>query len=568
MRRTFRFLSASLFCLSVAANCSPVEASPGFGSNLGLRANSVESGRKSVFQVPSALRGRVNFWIDVFSKYGKHQVVIHHRNFPQIVFGSLDFSKAAVEMGPGAYERHREATVNRTIAAVKANLAKLATGQDPENVFQKRIVEQMKFVPGGPERFKQMIDEDLVRSQTGIREKYGLALERASRYLPIMEHIFVSEHGLPRELTMLPFIESSFDYTAYSSVGAAGLWQFMPRTGKSFGMTIGRYVDDRRDPIKATRAAAQYLKDAYRRLGSWPLAITSYNHGVAGVSKKVSRAGTSDIGEILEHPTERYFGFASTNFFPEFLAAIELYEQHERYFPEIQLQQPLRLVSVPLKGSMSAAYVSRLIGVDFDTLRQSNYALLEPIWKGTAKIPGGYQLRVPLEYREKLSKLEGAYEPSTRPASSSASSVYGGLTYKVRRGDTLAVIAKRYKVSPADIQKWNGFRGTALKTGQNLIVRPKTVGSEAPGSSNIEANAAQAAKTRNSSTVLRSTQRPEPKQPEKRASKPSGGTYKVKSGDSLWSVSKKLGVSVKALQKANGLKGNSIKPGKVLVVPR
>jgi membrane-bound lytic murein transglycosylase D len=276
----------------------------------------------------------------------------------------------------------------------------------------------MSLIPGGASKYRRLLEEDLIRTQTGIRERYADAIRRAWKYLPIIEQIFVSEYGLPKELTRLPFIESSFDYTAYSSVGAAGIWQLMPRTARGFHLVVGRFIDERRDPIKATRAAAEYLRSAYRSLGSWPLAITSYNHGVAGVRSKVVKAGTSDISEIVEHPSERYFGFASSNFYPEFLAALEIFDNHKRYFPEVAEEPPLRVISYPLRSAMSGPYVARQLGIPLEELQEANYAVLDPVWEGRAKIPAGYVLRIPAHYRSRVDGLiqpePGSAQPSVR----------------------------------------------------------------------------------------------------------------------------------------------------------
>jgi membrane-bound lytic murein transglycosylase D len=300
-----------------------------------------------------------------------------------------------------------------------------------------------------------------------------------------MEQIFVSEYGLPKELTRIPFIESSFDYTAYSSVGAAGIWQFMPRTARSHKLLVGSFIDERRDPIKATRAAAEYLRSAYRSLGAWPLAITSYNHGVGGVRSKVSKAGTNDIAELVEHPTERYFGFASSNFFPEFLAALEIFDDHKRYFPEISVEPPLRIVSYPLRSAMSAGYVSRQLGISIDELREANYAILEPVWQGRAKIPSGYSLRVPVQYKERVDALIQPEPVSARSqVTSTSSAIYGGATYRVRKGDTLTSIAKRYGTTTASIMSLNGLSTSVVNPGQVLVVKEK---GEGPAHSNTPA---------------------------------------------------------------------------------
>ena len=286
-----------------------------------LSAAPAHHSRHSEFRVSEGLRARVDFWIDIFARYGKHQMVIHHRHYPQAIFGVLDLRQAAQEMGPVQLDLYRKKQEKALVARIERVLTMLAEGGQPTDPFEQHVQSVMRLIPGGPGKYREAIKEELVRSQTGIREKYAEAIRRASRYMHILERIFVRDYGLPMELTRLPFIESSFDYQAYSSVGAAGIWQFMRATGRKY-MTINNVVDERRDVIASTRAAARYLQNAYNALGSWPLAVTSYNHGVVGVARKVRRLGTSNITEIIEHPRERLFGFASSNFYPEFLAAL------------------------------------------------------------------------------------------------------------------------------------------------------------------------------------------------------------------------------------------------------
>ncbi len=488
------------FALASALLCFPSlgVASPGFGSNLGLKANVSMAPRQGPFQTPVRLRGRVDFWKDVFAKYGKNQVVVHHREFPQVVFGVLDFSAEAQAMSPVELAGHRTSVEKNTIAALKRQLTPLANGESPSTDYQEKLVQLMANIPGGAQKYKRLIDEDLIRTQTGIRERYAEAIRRSWKYLPVMEQIFVSEYGLPKELTRIPFIESSFDYTAYSSVGAAGIWQFMPRTARSHKLLVGSYIDERRDPIKATRAAAEYLRSAYRSLGAWPLAITSYNHGVGGVRGKVTKAGTNDISELVEHPTERYFGFASSNFFPEFLAALEIFDDHQRYFPEIAVEPPLRVVSYPLRSAMSVGYVSRQLGIPVDELREANYAILEPVWQGRAKIPSGYSLRVPVQYKERVEALIQPEPVSARSqVTSTSSAIYGGATYRVRKGDTLTSIAKRYGTTTASIMSLNGLSKSIVTPGQVLVVKEKGEGpthSNAPSKSSKGKKAAPAKK--------------------------------------------------------------------------
>lgn len=499
--------------------------------------------RSPAFRVPTKLRPRVDFWIDVFTRYGKNQAVIHHRHFPQARFDVMDFSDLEAQLNDVAYEKQRAKLIDARIKQIEGILLKFANGAAPEGVFEQQIWDAMELVPGGAGKFREAVKEEWVRSQTGIKEKYADALVRSGRYLPHIERIFVEEFGLPVELTRLPFIESSFDYRAYSNVGAAGIWQFMRNTGRIY-LTINSAVDERRDVFEASRAAAQYLQSAYSRLGSWPLAITSYNHGVAGVARKVTQLGTNDISEVVEHPTERVFGFASANFYPEFLAALEVYAEHAKYFPGLQLESPLRLAFYRLKSPLSISYITRQLDIDVATLRSLNYAITEPVWRGAYKLPAGYTLKVPYEYGERLARLKTPESGSAKSAPA-ASSIYGGVIYTVRKGDTLSGIARKYGTTVAQLRELNGISGNTVRAGQRIVVRE----SEGRSGQIMEQQRVTKAQEVESAPPVRSR------------------TYTVKPGDTLWSISRSSGVSVDALKRSNKLSGTKLKPGQKLKLP-
>ena len=551
----------------IGANCSiafisHAEASPGFASNVALRAPSgVARPASGPFDVPARMRGRVDFWKDVFAKYGKYQVVIHHREFPQISFGVMDFREEATRMSPVELSKHREMVEKRTVGEIKAQLLELAEGKEPRTAFQQKAVSAMSWLPGGREKYRRVVEQELVRTQTGIRERFGEAIRRAWRYLPVMEQIFVSEYGLPKELTRIPFIESSFDYTAYSSVGAAGMWQFMPRTAKAHGMLVGKFVDERRDPIKATRAAAEYLRSAYKSLGAWPLAITSYNHGVGGVRSKINKAGSNSIVDLVETTGEAYFGFASQNFYPEFLAANEIFDNHAVYFPEIPVQEPLRVVSVRLSGATSAGYAASVLDLSVDELKEANYALLDSVWSGKAKIPAGYLLRVPVEHQGKIGRLQsGVPQPAVVEAAQGSSTVYGGTVYKVKKGDTLLSIAKRYKTTPEALANLNSLTSRSVKIGQVLAVKSSGV----TGTHTHDTKEVLSPAKSQKASVVKST-----KPTSKAVSKKSSPQvrYTVKKGDTLYSISKRTGKSVEAIKSKNGISGSDVAAGRVLFIP-
>ena len=485
---------------------------------------------ESDFYVPVKLRPRVNFWIDIFTKYGKNQAVVHHRDFPQAVFGVLDFSEEAERMNAVVLSKHIDKEKKAEVKKVSAVLKRFAAGSEPQNSYEQRIYKAMELVPGGNSKFNDAVKDDLVRTQTGIKEKYRLAMERSTRYLPIIERIFKDEFNLPVELTRLPFVESSFDYQAYSSVGAAGIWQFMPKTAKSYKLTVNALVDERRDVISATRAAAKYMSDAYESLGKWPLAVTSYNHGVTGVYRKTKEAGSTNLADIIEDPRKRYFGFASSNFYPEFLAALEVYKNKEDYFPGIQMETPLKIKEHRLQSAASVQHVASRLQISPEELQNYNYALAKTIWNGRYKIPAGYNLKVPVEASHHLVAL-GAPEPS----SGSSSVVLGVGTYKVRSGDTLSSIAASHGLTISAIRELNDIKGSFIKVGQTLIVNPNNSG---------------------------------PKEQKKKMPVAVTGNrnYTVAKGDSLWTISKAHNISVDKLKKINNLKNANIKPGQVIRV--
>lgn len=498
--------------------------------------------RSPAFEVPDRLRPRVNFWIDIFTRFGKNQGVVHHREFPQAIFSILDFNREAETLSPIQLEQFRKRREREAMLQVKAALMHLASGVNPAGPFEQRVQEAMRLVPGGSGKYAHAAREDLVRIQTGIREKFEDSLKRSGRYIRQLETIFAREYGLPIELTRIPFIESSFDYLAYSSVGAAGIWQFMRPTARHFGLAVTAAVDDRRDPIAATRAAAGYLKHAYGELGTWPLAITSYNHGIAGVAHKVRQMGTSDLAAIIEHPREQVFGFASNNFYPEFLAALEVYDNYHAYFPALKLEAPLEYVERRMDRPATVGYLARQLGVSVEDLRQCNYALSEGVWRGQLRVPAGYTLKIPREGQLRIADLS-VPEPEPTKSIVSASAIYGGIQYTVRKGDSLKSIARKYGLSPKMLQSLNGLTSKQITVGQVLTVKQ----GENKDTDSAKGGTPKLIRTEKAST--------------------SPQTYKVKSGDSLWSISRKRGISVEALKTSNPAAAKGIKPGQVLRLP-
>ena len=188
--------------------------------------------------------------------------------------------------------------------------------------------------------------------------------------------------------------KSSFNPHAYSKYGAVGIWQFTRATGKRY-LKIGRDVDERRDPILSTRAAAKLLRTNYRALGSWPLAIMAYNRGLAGIRRAVQKLKTKDAVTIIRNYSSRRFGFASKNFYPEFLAAVRIAQNTASYFGTIQIESPWRFKTVKFPHPYPVDSVLTVYNVTIGDLKSMNPALRPPIFKEKRMIPKGYHLRIP-----------------------------------------------------------------------------------------------------------------------------------------------------------------------------
>jgi len=297
-----------------------------------------------------------------------------------------------------------------------------------------------------------------------MRERFRQGWARLKGYEPQMAEIFRSK-GLPTELPRMTLVESSFDLEAYSKAGAAGVWQFMPRTGRQY-LRIDSAIDERRDPLRSTRAAAEHLRRDKEALGSWPLAITAYNHGRGGISRAVRTVGSKDIGIISRKYKGRAFGFASRNFYAEFLAVLDITFNERHYLGEVVPAVPApRTREVPLKSRLRLHRVSDRLGVGYETLIAMNPAFLRRVIDGRSNVPKGYRVRVPISERDERLALQQA------DASRSALGRPRYRFHQVTRGQTLGGIARRYGTTASNLQRINGIRSPrSLQIGAVLRV--------------------------------------------------------------------------------------------------
>lgn len=366
----------------------------------GEEGDSASESLPADFPYPKALRPQVEFWKKIFAVYSRYQTVVHDSETMQI-YKVLDFRRLRDEEGLDemTISQIKQDQTKLEIEMLRLTLAKLqrclegTESCETLDADEQKIWDMYKGVDD-LERFREAASEDRLRSQTGVRERFQEGVQISRRYLKAMEEIFRRE-GLPVELTRLPLIESSFNLGATSKVGAAGIWQFMPSTGRIYEMRVSDAIDERRDPLIATEAAARFLRDNYERLGTWPLAITAYNHGPGGVAMAVSTVGSSDIADVIRYYRGPAFGFASRNFYPEFLAAVEVEKNSKKHFGTLEMEAAFTYDEVYLDYPLPLDPAAECANTTIEELRLLNPALGSAIHAGNASVPRGYQLRVP-----------------------------------------------------------------------------------------------------------------------------------------------------------------------------
>ncbi len=352
---------------------------------------------EDAFPLLPGLESSVEFWKLVFTKYGRSELIFYDSINPTKIYKVVEAGKRRV--------------VRRLIR-----------------------VERRKI-----KRRYGLKSSDRVRVQRGVKERFVLGLEHSRRYLEQMQRIF-EERGLPIELAYLPLIESSFQIDAYSHAGAVGIWQFMRSTGRRF-LHITSRVDERKDPLESTRAAASLLEENYDLFGSWPLAITAYNHGERGILRAIDQVGSSDLMAIIRHYKSRTFGISSKNFYAEFLAALEVASKVEDYFPDIEYHSPIPIEEMELEQPISVSSLIKSTGVSRQEFLSWNPALSRKI----KFLPKWYRVKVPAENFEAFA---AAYQKIVnRP----------WIRHLVTKGETLSHIARNYRISVYEIQNVNGL---------------------------------------------------------------------------------------------------------------
>ncbi len=416
-----------------------------------------------------------------------------------------------------------------------------------------------------------------------MKDRFKMWLSRSGRYIDMMREVFRQEN-LPEDLVYLALIESGFNPKAYSWARAAGPWQFITGTGKKYGLKINWWVDERRDPVKSTKAAAEYLKDLYEMFGTWSLAMAAYNAGEGKVSRAVQRTGTLDYWELRK---TRNLARETKEYIPRYLAAKAIAKNPESYgFDEIEYEEPFSYDVVEVDVPVGLDVAAKCCGTDTGTIKDLNPELRR--WCTPPNTPG-YKLRVPKGTSELFAANFEKLPKSERS---------GWSEYVVRRGDTLGLIAGKYNVPISEIARMNNIRRVSmLSIGQRLVI-PTPGASPAVYRTSSYDDYAEAGsysgtyRVRRGDTLSRIARRHRmsltklaainglnvrstiyPGQRLKlsgtaRASRSSAtGTYRVRRGDTLSAIAGRHGMSVDELAAINGISKHSVlRPGQRLKV--
>jgi membrane-bound lytic murein transglycosylase D len=434
----------------------------------------------ATFSVTPQLRPQVDFWIAIFATYSRHQNVIHDTEHLDRVYSVLDYRDLQERgVSAGQIDSTMRSDEDAEKARIRAMLYRLQQNPDPATLTAEELRLRSLFATDpSPTKYLDAAAPDRIRGQRGLRERFAQGIATAHAYFPYMEEIF-RRNGVPVEITRLPLVESTFNMKAYSKVGAAGVWQFMPGTARHF-MRVDGVVDERLDPLVATAAAATFMRQNYEKLGTWPLAIKAYNHGPAGMARAVRDTGTTDIATIIRNYKGPAFKFASRNFYPEFLAAVHVERNHAKYFGDLELHPPLRSESVVLSRPLSITTAARCLDADVFTVTELNPSLLPPVRAGRVAIPGGYALRLPAgsagRFRRCAASIPAAQmarrASDRRHVATRGRGAATARVHRVKRGQTLSGIAARYGCTIDQIRRGNGLKSRTVKTGQLLRIPP------------------------------------------------------------------------------------------------
>ncbi|MCJ7590544.1 MAG: LysM peptidoglycan-binding domain-containing protein [Woeseiaceae bacterium] len=406
------------------------------------------------FPQPPELQPDVDFWIDVFTRYGNDEGVLHDNRNLAVVYDRLPIPEKISS-------RERQRRVEKRRKELQAVLKSLASGKRNNLTAEESRV--LALWPADVSNQTLATAAGQMRYQQGLKDRFRQGLQRSGRWRDYVNKEF-SAMNVPIEIAALPHVESSYNPDARSNVGASGIWQFTRSTGQRF-LRVDHVVDERNDPYAATRAAARLMAYNYSITGNWPMAITAYNHGLGGVRRAMSQYGDTAYVDILRKYNGRTFGFASRNFYVAFLAAKEVDQNVEKYFPGLVVESPTDYSVASLSTYVSVSGLTKALGTTPAKLKQHNPALQATVWQESKYLPKGYEIRFPTSALQRpLSEVL-----DTLPSTVVFSKQLPDMFHTVARGDTLSQIAETYNTRVSTLVALNNLNsGNSIRAGQRL----------------------------------------------------------------------------------------------------
>ncbi len=443
--------------------------------------------------------------------------------------------------------------------------------------------------------FPMIINKEIIHYihyyQTSGRKFFKYALSRSERYIPMIKKVF-KKLGLPNDLAYLAMIESGFSPTAYSYAGASGMWQFIPSTGRLFGLTINWWVDERRNPVESTYAAGEYLKGLFNRFGSWYLAAAAYNSGELTIERALSVDPGGNFWTISQNRPYLLPG-QTRRYVPKIIAAAIIAKDPENFgFHNIEYKKPIKFKQVNVPYSVSLYALAKCAGISEYRLRKMNPELLRNV---TPPDDPRFMLNIPAKnYAAFIKNLKSvkryvAEQPRTSEAAYSKHKY--NTIYTVRPGDTLLGIASKYGMPLGTLERYNGLSNySMLRVGERITVPGvnakagnygvKTIYTVRPGDTllgiaskyGMPLGTLERYNGLNNYSMLRVGERITVRKNFRSKRMPSKSynlTYiKVRPGMTLWGISKKYGVSLSAIKSLNRLKGNDIHAGEKIFLKK
>ena len=463
----------------------------------------------SDFPRPESLEPAVQFWIRVYTEVDTQSGFLHDAEHLDVIYTALPLDRKQIEA-------KRE--------AIKAALTVLSTGKRSGLSAEEQQV--LALWPANVSNQTLKIASDNVRWQLGQSNRFLAGLRRSGAY---REHIqkVIAAKNLPPQLVVLPHVESSFNPGAYSSADAAGMWQFTRATGQRF-MRIDHIVDERMDPYIAAEAAMSLLEYNYRVLGTWPLALTAYNHGAGGIARAVREMGSSNIEDIVANYKGRRFGFASRNFYAQFLAVNEVEERAESFFGKVDYNPAPNFTELATDAYIDAEVFARSANISLAQLKADNPALRPVVWEGQKRIPRGFKMKLrdaTVTPQELLASIDADYKFVVQTPD---------VAYTVVRGDSLSAIARRFNTSVSRLVALNQLTSShRIQIGQRILL------------------------PQDETSLAAQSQRA-----------PADGIYTVARGDTVSTIARRFSVGETALLRLNGIEdSHRIYPGQELRLP-